>query len=141
MNGVSVMKVLASKLRETFVSNGCQIEWFRVNEKSKRIEGKVVCGNDSLYVHVSPDVMKVWDGILSSDSERGAFAWGMREAWLHPQMMRPPKVLTDVPDGSVEKAYATIVEKPLHYQGGFYFIKGVMALIVLLSANGLLGLV
>ena len=48
----------------------------------------------------SPDLPRVWDGVLSSDKERGAFAWGMREAWLHSQAMRPPLVLTDIPEGS-----------------------------------------
>lgn len=136
-----MMRYLAIKLRETFIHAGCRVEWFRINESKRRIEGKVTYGNDNLYVHVSPDIINAWDGILSDDKERGAFAWGMREAWIHPQTIKPPTTLTDIPEGSVENAYRVIVEKPLHYQGGFYFIKICMVVISLLAANGILGIV
>lgn len=135
------MKALGNKVRESLVEAGCVVEEMRVNEEKRRIEGKVTYGRDSLYLRFSPDLPHVWDGVLSSDKERGAFAWGMREAWLHPQAMRPPLVLTDIPEGSVQNAYRVITEEPLHYQGGFYFVKGIMVIVTLLTANGILGLI
>lgn len=135
------MKSLGSKVRESLVEAGCVVDKMRVNEEKRRIEGKVTYGGDSLYLRFGPDVPCVWDGVLSSDKERGAFAWGMREAWLHPQAVRPPLELTDIPEGSVESAYRVISEESLHYQGGFYLVKGVMIGVAFLTANGILGLI
>lgn len=131
---------VAKAMRDMFVTNGCVVESFQVNEEAGLIRGKVMCGNDTLYVHVGPDVPKVWDGVLSTKKERGAFAWGMRESWLHPQCVVAPKVLTDLPEGSVESAYNTICMEPLHYQGGFYFVKAIMLGVAALSASGVMGL-
>ncbi len=135
------MKMLASKVRDTLVSNGCEVVYFRVNESEKKVVGKVVYGDEVLYLHFSPDTIRVWDGVLSNEKERSAFAWGLREGWLHPQAMRPPMTLTDIPSGAVDKACGSINMKPLHYQGGFYVTKLVLACVAILSAKGLLGII
>ena len=70
------MKALGNKVRESLVEAGCVVDEMRVNEEKRRIEGKVTYGRDSLYLRFSPDLPCVWDGVLSSDKERGAFAWG-----------------------------------------------------------------
>ena len=133
-----MMRDVAEALRQCLVSEGCSIESFQVNESAGLIRGKVTCGNDTLYVHVGPD--SIWDGALSTEKERSAFAWGMREAWLHPQYVVAPKVLTDLPEGSVESAYTIVCEEPLHYQGGFYLVKAIMVGVATLSASGVMGL-
>lgn len=135
------MKSVAGEIKEMFVECGYEIEYMRVNDSERKIEGKVVDGSGTLYVHVSPDVIKVWDGVLSNEKERGAFAWGMREAWLNPTAMRPGNIVKDLPEGSEDNVRLTIAEKPVHYQGGFYVVKGLMIGVSLLAANGMLGII